>query len=71
MFYPLSLSAPPLACSAPGAESNSVGGAEQARCRTEKKIGKRDSAPLILFLPSLLNFSAPPKINPGYASGFS
>ena len=64
MFLPLSLSAPPpLASSAPGAESNYGGGAE-------KKFVPfgRDSAPPEFFLAPQIFFSAPAKINPGHAT---
>ena len=47
MFLPLLLSAPALACSVPGAELNSAGGADFFLVRAEKKIAPfgRDSAP--------------------------
>ena len=44
---------PPLVCSAPGAESNSAGGAETKTGGAEKIFAPfgRNSAPLIFFLP--------------------
>ena len=63
-------SAPPLVCSAPGAESNSAGGAETKTGGAEfffTPFG-RDSAPPDFFLPPLKKFSAPAKINPAHAT---
>ena len=56
-------SAPPLVCSAPGAESNSAGGAETKTGGAEIFFAPfgRDSAP-----PDF--FSAPAKINPAHAT---
>ena len=68
MFLPLPLgiirfSAPPLVCSAPGAELNSARGAE-------KKQGgqKFFSRPSCASLPPLKKISAPAKINPAHAT---
>ena len=47
-------SAPPLVCSAPGAESNFAGGAEtNSAGGAETKTGGADSAPPDFFLPPL------------------
>ena len=76
MFLPLSLgiirfSAPPLVCSAPGAELNSAGGAEKTTGGGRKSfraLRARVCPPLIFFLPPLKNNSAPAKKNPAHAT---
>ena len=66
IFLPLSLSAPPLACSTPGAESNSV---------ERQKIILRPLAVILphlnLLLPYLIFLSTPAKINPGHATAYN
>ena len=63
---------PPLVCSAPGAESNSAGGAE-TKTGGQNNFSRPSGAilpPLIFFLPPLNFFSAPAKKNPAHATDF-
>ena len=68
MFLPLSLgiikfSAPPLVCSAPGAEFNSAG-----EGRKKNRGQKKNLRPSAASLPHPDFFSAPAKINPAHAT---